>query len=71
MRYSVTALNGRCDLNHLGDRVPQVYQARIKKVLNLYRHAILIEIADPALTLPVYLAETPVVRRGRPSSVMR
>ena len=37
--------------------------------LSLYRHAILIEIADPALMLPAYLAATPVVRRGRPSSV--
>lgn len=34
--------------------------------LAAFRHMILIEIADLALTLPRYLSETVVVRRGRP-----
>lgn len=32
-----------------------------------YRHLVMIELADLALTLPRYLAEAPTVRRGRPA----
>lgn len=38
---------------------------RFAKQLSVHRHAILIEIADPALALPGYLSQAPVVRRGR------
>jgi len=38
---------------------------------NSHRHVILIEIADLALTLPIYLNETSVARRGRPSTKQR
>lgn len=41
---------------------------RFARQLSIHRHAILIEIADPALTLPLYLSKTPPVRRGRPAS---
>lgn len=40
---------------------------RFSRQLSGHRHAILIELAEPALALPRYLEEAPVARRGRPS----
>ena len=34
--------------------------------LNGYRHMVALELADPALTIPQYLADAPSVGRGRP-----
>ena len=57
MRYTMTVPHRRSAPNPLGDWTPQVFQSRIEKMLDLCRPTILIEISDPALTLPTYLVD--------------
>jgi len=49
----------------------EAVKERMFKHLPDFRHLLLIEIADLALTIPKYLAEAPEVRRGRPRGTVK